>query len=98
MEFVGKRSGNYFPKRQFGLEMDRTGATRKRFDTKRFRGVERVSNRNRAPGIKYGGKLKPGLQNMIKRGPDMQSMNQHNSEKFDYMHLLGNMRANGYMF
>ena len=81
-----------------------------RFVRKRSPGMEFVGKRainsdprkqfvvKRAPGMEFVGKRSHGMEVVAKRVPGMEFVGKRSPEKVDYMHLLGNMQANGFMF
>ena len=114
MEFVGKRSGRILqsvtiPTGSFGMEIMRRKAPKMMFDRKRSSGMEFVGKRStnseprkqfmkRAPGMEFVGKRSHEMDMVVKRVPGMEFVGKRSPEKVDYMHLLGNMKANGFMF
>ena len=99
-----------FPSGSFGMEIMRRKAPKMRFVRKRFPGMEFVGKRatnsdprnqfmvKRAPGMEFVGKRSHDMDMVVKRVPGMEFVGKRSPEKVDYMHLLGNMQANGFMF
>jgi hypothetical protein len=48
--------------------------------------------------MEFVGKRSHGMKMVAKRVPGMEFVGKRSPEKVDYMHLLGNMQANGFMF
>ena len=91
MEFVGKRSWRIsqsvnFPIGSFGMEIMRQKAPKIKFD------------RKRSPGMEFVGKRSHGMEVVVKRVPGMEFVGKRSPAKVDYMHLLGDMQANDFMF
>ena len=99
-----------FPSGSFGMEIMRRKAPNMKFYRKRSPGMEFVGKRainsdprkqfmvKRAPGMEFVGKRSQGMEVVAKRVPGMEFVGKRSPEKVDYMHVLGNMKANGFMF
>jgi hypothetical protein len=99
-----------FPTGSFGMEIMRRKVPKVMLDRKRSPGMEFVGKRatnsdprkqfmvKRAPGMEFVGKRSHEMNMVVKRAPGMEFVGKRSPKKVDYMHLLGNMQANGFMF
>jgi hypothetical protein len=102
--------GVNFPSGSFGMEIMMPKAPDMKFNRKLSQGMEFVGKRatnsdprkqfmvKRAPGMEFVGKRSYEIDMVVKRVPGMEFVGKRSPEKVDYMHLLGNMQANGFMF